>query len=142
MLIALLALVSLAVNEPQRLPLYVGRSYDLLTGNPLSDQVDPGFDHSIFEFSYNNKATTEDGKYLVPDGVSHRKVSSCSFSTDVRTYRGTQSYQEDLKTKATISGGYKGALVEAAFSASSSYEAMRKQTIEANMSYTHATAEC
>ena len=91
-LFLLAALVCLGVNDPHRLPLYVGRSYDLLTGNPLSDQVDPGFEHSIFEFSYNSKATTEDGKYLVPDGVSHRKVSSCSFSTDVRTYRGTQSY--------------------------------------------------
>lgn len=120
----------------------MGRSYDLLSGNPLSDQVDPGFEHSIFEFSYNDRDTTEDGKYLVPDGVSHRKVSSCTFSTDVRTYRGTQTYQEDLKTKATISGGYKGSLVEAAFSSSSTYQSMQKQTIESNMSFTHATAEC
>jgi hypothetical protein len=121
LILCLLAVLSFAVAEPQRLPLYVGRSYDLLSGNPLSDQVDPGFEHSIFEFSYNEKDTTEDGKYLVPDGVSHRKVSSCTFSTDIRTYRGTQSYQEALKTKATISGGYKGALVEAAFSSSASY---------------------
>lgn len=128
--------------EPPKLPLYVGRGYDLLTGNPLSDQVDPGFEHSIFEFSYNDKITTEDQKYLVPDGVSHRKVSSCTFSTDVRTYRGTQSYSEELKTKATISGGYKGPIVSASFSASTTYDHIAKSTLESNMSITHATAEC
>jgi hypothetical protein len=64
--------------------LYLGRSYDLLTGNPLSSQgVDPGFLHGIFEFSYDKKIITEDGKYLVPDGVSHRRASSCSFSTNI-----------------------------------------------------------
>ncbi len=46
LIIALLILE--AYGETPRLPLYVGRSYDLLSGNPLSDQVDPGFDHSIF----------------------------------------------------------------------------------------------
>ena len=142
-LLCFLALTLLQVTcDPPKLPLYVGRSYDLLTGNPLSDQVDPGFQHSIFEFSYNDKDTTEDGRYLIPDGVSHRKVSSCTFSTDVRTYRGTQSYSEELKAKATISGGYKGGLVNAAFSASSTYDHVAKSTLESNMSITHATAEC
>lgn len=76
-------------GEIPKLPIYVGRSYDLINGNPLDDQVDPGFEHSIFEFTYNNNETTEDGKYLIPDGVSHRKVTSCTFSTDIQTYRGT-----------------------------------------------------
>lgn len=58
-LFCIFALALLQVScEPQKLPLYVGRSYDLLSGNPLSDQVDPGFQHSIFEFSYNDKDTT------------------------------------------------------------------------------------
>jgi hypothetical protein len=126
LILCLLAVLSIALEDPQRLPLYVGRSYNLLSGNPLSDQVDPGFEHAIFEFSYINKDTTEDGKYLVPDGVSNRKVSSCTFSTDIRTYRGTQSYQEDLKVKATISGEYKGSLVDGAFSSSASYQFMQK----------------
>lgn len=29
--------------DPPKLPLYVGRGYNLLVGNPLSNQVDPGF---------------------------------------------------------------------------------------------------
>lgn len=47
-LLCFLALTVLQVAcDPPKLPLYAGRSYDLLTGNPLSDQVDPGFMHSI-----------------------------------------------------------------------------------------------
>lgn len=141
----LVVLVLTAVSsqlELPKLPLYVGRSYNLLEGNPLSDQVDPGFQHSIFQFTYNDSETTEDGKFLIPDGVSHRKVSSCSFSTDVQTYRGTKSYQENLKEVTKISGGYDGSLIKAAFSFSSSYEHLQKDTIESNMSITHASAEC
>jgi hypothetical protein len=64
------------------MPVYVGKSYNLLYGNSLSSQgVDPGFLHSIFEITYDKKISTEDDRYLLPDGVSHRKVSSCSFST-------------------------------------------------------------
>lgn len=74
--------------------------------------------------------------------MSHRKVSSCTFSIDVRTYRGTQSYSEELKTKATISAGYKGLIVNAAFSASTTYDHIEKSTLESNMSITHATASC
>lgn len=142
-LLCFLALTLLHVScDPPKLPLYAGRSYDLLTGNPLSNQVDPGFMHSIFDFTYNKKVTTEDGKYLIPDGVSHRKVSSCTFSTDVRTYRGTQSYSEELTTKATVSGGYNGPIISAAFSASTTYDHVSKETLISNMSITHATAEC
>lgn len=103
-----------------RLPVFVGRGYDLLRGNPLSDTVDPGFTHSIFDNTYLSSTVTEDGKYLVPDGVTHKKVSSCSFSSTVKIFRGTKSYQEDLKTKVRIGAGYNG-LVQAAFSASTGF---------------------
>lgn len=118
---SLLLLITCSISDAPKLPLYVGRSYDLMSANPLSDHVDPGFTHSLFDFTYKNKVLTEDGKYMIPDGVSHRKVSSCAFSTDIRTYRGTKTYQDELKTKTTISGGYKGLIVDAAFSASTAY---------------------
>ena len=41
-----------------KLPMYIGRSYDLINGNPLDSQVDPGFEHSIFDFTYNDNETT------------------------------------------------------------------------------------
>jgi hypothetical protein len=118
---SLLLLIPYSISDAPKLPLYVGRSYDLMSANPLSDHVDPGFTHAIFDFTYKNKILTEDGKYMIPDGVAHRKVSSCAFSTDIRTYRGTKTYQDELKTKTTISGGYKGLIVDAAFSASAAY---------------------
>jgi hypothetical protein len=64
----------------------------------------------------------------VPDGVSHRKTTACSFSTAINQYRGTESYQSELKTKAVIGGGYKGALFQAAFSTSTTYEKIHNLT--------------
>jgi hypothetical protein len=81
-----ITLVVLSTAEPvvnvPRLPLYIGKGYDILVGNPLSEEgVDPGFQHEIFEFAYTKNETTEDGKFLVPDGISHRKTTACSLST-------------------------------------------------------------
>ena len=95
-------------NDPTRLPLYIGRGYDVLEGNPLSSKVDPGFEQGIFVLKYTEGKTTEDGRYLVPDEAQSRQVSSCFLSSNTQTYRGTQSYQSELKTKVAISGGYKG----------------------------------
>ena len=33
----------LQLDDLPKLPLYVGRGYDVLEGNPLSNKVDPGF---------------------------------------------------------------------------------------------------
>lgn len=104
-----------------KLPLYVGKGYNILIGNPSSEGIDPGFQHEVLEFTYNKNVTTEDGKYLLPDGVSHRKTTACSFSTEINQYRGTQSYQNELKTKAQIGAGYNGILFKASFSQSISY---------------------
>lgn len=106
-----------------KLPLFIGKGYNILLGNPLSGEgVDPGFQHEIFEFTYAKNETTEDGKFLLPDGISHRKTTACSFSTEISQYRGSLSYQSDLKTKASISGGYTGPLFKASFSQSTSFE--------------------
>lgn len=56
--VAVLFVCTLCLEDIPQLPVYVGRSYDLLKGNPLSDRVDPGFYHSIFEFTYNNQEKT------------------------------------------------------------------------------------
>lgn len=126
-----------------KLPVYVGKGYDILAGNPLSGEgVDPGFQQEIFEFSYSKGEMTEDGKFLIPDGVAHTKTTACSFSTEITQYRGTQSYQAQLKTKAQIGGGYNGALVKASFSMSTTYDKIHNQTTTENMTLTHASAEC
>ena len=73
--------------------MYMGRSYNLLEGNPLTDQIDPGFSHEIFDWQYTKRETTEDGRYLVPDKVGHRTVSSCTLSTSTEVHQGATSYQ-------------------------------------------------
>ena len=90
----------LQLDDLPKLPLYVGRGYDVLEGNPLSSKVDPGFEQGIFVFKYNQKKVTEDGRYAIADEVQSHLASSCLFSTKIQTYRGTQSYQSELKTKA------------------------------------------
>jgi hypothetical protein len=41
------------------MPAYFGRGYDIISGNPLSnDGVDPGFRNPIFTYTYNNLDTT------------------------------------------------------------------------------------
>ena len=65
------------------MPVYLGIGYNLLTGNPLSKSVDTGFGHPIFKVTYSKNETTSDNRYLIPDGMSHRIVSSCSFDTSV-----------------------------------------------------------
>jgi len=57
--IVLLLVVTLqSPTDLPKLPLYIGRGYDLLEGNPLSNKVDPGFSHGIFLFKYNQKKIT------------------------------------------------------------------------------------
>lgn len=74
--------------------------------------------------------------------MGHRKTTACSFSTEITQYRGTQSYQSDIKTKAQIGGGYNGSLFKASFTMSTTFEKIHNQTINENMTLTHASAEC
>lgn len=83
--------------------MYLGSSYNLINGNPKSEYgLDPGFAHPIFNYEYTKQQTTEDGKYLIPNGVSSHKMASCSFTTDINAFRGTKSYQVDLHKIATL----------------------------------------
>ena len=88
--------------------MHVGRGYHILFGNPRDEkEFDKGFRNPLFEYTYTKKKTTEDGKWLIPDQVVERKISTCSFSTIVNQFRGTKSYQDDLKTAAKVAAGSK-----------------------------------
>ena len=121
----------------------MGTGYNAGLGNPLhTEKVDPGFASKIFSFTYNNQDKTEDGLYLIPDKVNEVKATSCSYNSEVSKHSGTESYQRKLSTKATLNGGYKGALVEASFSFSSTYEKIQNSTTTHNNTTTQAMAEC
>ena len=80
--------------QPQQLPMYIGSGYNVITGNPLVNSRDPGILQSLFQFHYTKGITTEDGKYLIPDEVYHRKSSSCSLSSQTEIIRGGDTYKK------------------------------------------------
>ena len=88
-----------AVFCQKKLPIYVGLGYNLLSGNPLSDHVDPGFTHPVFRWTYNLNKVVEKDKYMVPDQIVYDALSVCSFQSVFSNYTGGQSYQKDLKAK-------------------------------------------
>ena len=124
------------------MPVYLGIGYNLITGNPISKSVDTGFGHSIYKVSYSKGQTTSDGRYLIPDGMSNRIVSSCSFDTAVTEHRGTTSYTKSIMDKISTKEGMETNVFEAAFSKSRTTEVIYQSTILEKMSLTHATAEC
>ena len=66
-------------NLKDRLPSYLGKGYHLLKGNPFTNKIDEGFRAPIFDFSYKQNLTTDDGKYLIPDHTSSVESISCSL---------------------------------------------------------------
>lgn len=127
-------------DDTPRIPVYVGLGYDLLQGNPLSNYVDTGFGHPIFKFTYKNGSTTSDNRYLIPDGVDSRIVSSCSFSSTVSIHRGTESYVKSIQDKISTNVGIETSIFQASFSASRNYQVLSKITLEDKTSVTQSSA--
>ncbi len=127
-------------EELPKLPVFIGRSYNILEGNPLVDQMDPGFKYPIFQFTYQEQQTTEDGTYLVPDDVLARQLYSCSFSSNVEIFRGTKSYQNRLNTIAQIEGSYDGKATKAAFSLSNQYQNIAREAFDSNLTISQTSA--
>lgn len=70
-------------------PLYVGRGYYVLYGNPKSGKkIDPGFLEQAFEFTYLKNYSTPDNRYLVPDQAISQGLESCSLTSTVNEFRG------------------------------------------------------
>lgn len=60
--LAFLALISIHLAQAQakpKIPLYIGKGYNILLGNPLSTEgIDPGYQNQIFDFTYYQNQTT------------------------------------------------------------------------------------
>lgn len=102
---------------------YLGRGYDIYLGNPLMGEVDLGFKYEVIDLAYNGKKT-EDNKFLIPDKISARKISSCSFKSDASEFRGTQSYQDQLKAMVSVGGGFEASGFALAFTSSVGFRRM------------------
>ena len=61
-------------DEDRFLPAYIGSGYDIIKGNPDSeDSFDPGFRSKVFRTEvFTQGRTTQDGKYKVPDNIDPR----------------------------------------------------------------------
>lgn len=120
---ALLLALGAIADKGDKIPQFVGNGYDLIRGNPSADKIDPGFRAQIFDLTYDEGKLTEDEKFLIPDQASGKLLHSCSYSASTENYTGTNSYQKDLQTNVSVSGGYKG-IFEASFSSSVEYKKM------------------
>lgn len=110
----------------------IGLGYDHVLGNPHSRGVggDPGFkSKSVFKFTYNKKKLSGDLKYKIPDGVSVRRVNTCSLNSLSREIQGETSYLQDLSDTASfelsVGVGYFGG----AFTNSDSYKRVSKKFV-------------
>ena len=77
---------------------YLASGYNIFYGNPQTTKagVDPGFKQKIFDLSYSENITTDDMRYLVPDGTSFKKNSGCMLDFSTRVISGTSSYYGSL----------------------------------------------
>ena len=120
----------------------MGVGYNILKGNPLSNNGDIGFVNPILKITYNEGQVTQDNKYLVPDGFTHRLMSSCSFNSEVSEYRGTQSYEAEILKNVEAKQGESATAFSTAFSLSQNYKNLEKATLTDKMTITHAKAIC
>ncbi|XP_078382883.1 uncharacterized protein LOC144665526 [Oculina patagonica] len=114
---------------------FVGVGYNLLEGNPEGGDVsnggvDPGllFTRKIFKLTWKTNKVSVDKKYIVPDQVSFAPRESCVTTNKKEVFSGTKSYQEKLNLDVESSGGYDAALWNVAFSMSTRFEQMKKET--------------
>ncbi|XP_038049832.1 uncharacterized protein LOC119723332 [Patiria miniata] len=95
--------IALAVPVTPGTLTFLGNGYNILFGNPEGDlrtgSGDPGLliTRKIFDFSYDDKKMSLDGRYTVPDQVIMSSRESCRPSVTTAVFEGTKSYQDELK---------------------------------------------
>lgn len=114
---------------------FLGVGYNLLKGNPEGGElanggIDPGllFTRKIFQLTHKLGKLSVDRKYVVPDQVVFAPRSSCVTTHKKDTFAGEKSYQRKLTNDVSASGGYDVILFNFAFTLSSRYEEVKKET--------------
>ncbi|XP_078383899.1 uncharacterized protein LOC144666356 [Oculina patagonica] len=127
---------------------FLGVGYNIIKGNPEGELsrggVDPGL-HStrrIFKLTWATGKTTVDKKYRVPDQVNFVHRSSCYKTTTYEVISGANSYQDRLKVDVKASAGYDAGLWSVAFSLSSRYAKMKKETSRSHKVFFEKIAVC
>ena len=92
----------------------------------------------VFDLTYDEKRTTADQKWYVPDILNVLPSSACSYKASSKAVHGASSYFDSLEVDATVSGGAFGF----AFSASTDYQKVKQGTAQSDNVYTSSTALC
>ena len=123
---------------------YLSSGYNVYYGNPRSTQSgsDPGFKQKIFDFDYNEQLTTDDLRYLVPDGTSFKKDDGCKLDFSSEIISGTSSYYKSLNEEASSQTYEKDDRFQSAFSASPDYQRIDKGSSQFKNKYLQSKAEC
>lgn len=140
---SVLCVISASAQLPPKLPNigYIGYGYNIFYGNPhCTDVFDPGFGQvPLFEFSYDKKQITTDGRWLIPDAVSvPGEATECSISGSSQTIQTAYDYQSSLSVDVTVEASGYGA----AFSASSDYKQVSQDTSSTKDVFITTSATC
>jgi hypothetical protein len=123
-----LLLVSLSTCQIPKLPSHIGKGYDILYGNPLTNIRDLGFRNQIFNLSYTQRHKTDNEKYLIPDGTAATDENGCKFEDKTEEITGEQSYQNSLRQSVEVKGGYEGPIASVSFTLSVDYQKAKTET--------------
>jgi len=119
---------------------YIGKGYNLLTGNPHSfdGKLDPGFSAAILNLTYNDQVYLEQNSWVIPDSTSGVAVDSCSTEFGTRKIYGMKSYTDSLdgSVSADLTGW------GAKFSASVSWKDVKQGTQSHRNVFLQSSATC
>jgi hypothetical protein len=99
----------------------IGSGYNIYEGNPLfSTGIDEGMKLSgnVFDITYSQNRTTEDGKYLIPDQVESGELKGCYGESDEYSFTGMDGYFH-ASSDSVISGSF---IPKTSFSLSRKYK--------------------
>ena len=117
-----------------------GKGYDVLYGNPHSTQgPDPGFRDQVFSMSHLTASSSDDNRWLVPQGVDAFQDVSCRLDWSTDIVSDMSRYVSTLAASVAVgaSSSFYGS-----FSASLSYQAARSAIQSRQSSLSKTGAEC
>ena len=117
--------------DPPRIPNigYLGSCYNIFKGNPFATggTLDPGFlsAQNIFTFTFDDRLTTTDGRYSIPDHTNVNAIGSCSFAFSSQVTKDIRSYMDSLKRKVETSFSGWGASFSQSYDYNDASDSMR-----------------
>jgi hypothetical protein len=117
---------------------YLGRSYDVVTMDPLNLGATAKNQNVIdIDVEDGHTAPTRDGYYIVPKGVRHEAPFSMSYESASTVMSSSYEFQQELKVAVSAEAGVEGGFE---FSASASSRDMERQTGSRKRTFVYSRA--